>query len=41
MGVVAKRAGWGWTFAMLIVACVLSVFFMALTCKQESSDAAA
>ena len=36
MGLVAEKAGWSWTFGMLIVACLLSVFFMALTCKQES-----
>ncbi len=31
IGLVAQRAGWGWTFAMLLAACALAIFFMALT----------
>ena len=35
IGYVAESAGWGWTFALLIAACVLSIFFMGLTYKRE------
>ena len=35
IGYVAENAGWDWTFILLLIACVLSVFFMALTYKEE------
>lgn len=35
IGYVAEHAGWDWTFILLMVACVLSIVFMALTYKQE------
>ena len=35
IGYVAENAGWDWTFILLLIACALSVFFMALTYKEE------
>ena len=35
VGYVAQTAGWGWTFVLLIGACVMSIFFMGLTYKEE------
>ncbi len=35
IGYVADYAGWGWTFVLLIAACVLSIVFMALTYREE------
>ena len=35
IGYVAENAGWDWTFILLLIACDLSVFFMALTYKEE------
>ena len=35
IGYVAKTAGWSWTFFMLFAACLLSIFFMGLTLKEE------
>ena len=35
IGYVAENAGWDWTFIHLLIACALSVFFMALTYKEE------
>ena len=35
VGYVADAAGWGWTFVLLIGACVLSMLFMAMTYKEE------
>ena len=35
IGYVAENAGWSWTFVLLIAACALSIFFMALTYKEE------
>ena len=35
IGYVAEKAGWNWTFVLLIGACVLSMLFMALTYQQE------
>ena len=35
IGYVAEHAGWNWTFILLMVACVLSILFMAMTYKQE------
>ena len=35
IGYVAEHAGWDWTFILLMVACVLSILFMAMTYKQE------
>lgn len=35
IGYVADNAGWDWTFILLLGACALSVFFMALTYKEE------
>ena len=29
-------AGWNWTFFLLIAACILSIFFMSLTCGKEA-----
>ena len=37
IGLVAQRAGWGWTFALLILACILAILFMGLTYKEEKS----
>lgn len=35
IGYVAEHAGWDWTFILLLGACALSIFFMALTYKEE------
>lgn len=35
IGYVAANAGWGWTFIMLIAACLMSILFMGLTYKEE------
>ena len=35
IGYVAENAGWDWTFILLLLACALSVVFMALTYKEE------
>lgn len=35
IGWIADELGWGWTFIMLIIACLLSIVFMALTYKEE------
>lgn len=35
IGYVAQAAGWGWTFVLLIAACLLSILFMGLTYKRE------
>lgn len=35
IGYVAKMAGWNWTFVLLLAACAFSIFFMALTYKEE------
>ncbi|WP_417015464.1 phosphoglycerate transporter protein PgtP [Alistipes sp.] len=35
LGTVADRAGWDWTFVLLIGACALSILFMAFTCHKE------
>ena len=35
LGTVADRAGWDWTFVLLIGACLLAIVFMAFTCKRE------
>ena len=35
IGYVAENAGWDWTFILLLIACAFSVFFMALTYKEE------
>ena len=35
IGYVAENAGWDWTLILLLIACALSVFFMALTYKEE------
>ena len=35
IGYVAENAGWDWTFILLLIACALYVFFMALTYKEE------
>ncbi len=35
IGYVAEHAGWDWTFILLMVACLLSILFMAMTYKQE------
>ena len=40
IGAVAQRAGWNATFLLLVGACVLSILFMALTSKEESSNLA-
>ena len=34
-GSVAEKAGWDWTFILLIAACFLSILFMAFTYKGE------
>ncbi len=35
IGYVAEHAGWGWTFVLLMAACVLSILFMTLTYREE------
>ena len=35
IGWVAQTAGWNWTFLLLIAACLLAIFFMGLTYKEE------
>lgn len=35
VGYVADVAGWDWTFAMFLFACLMAMFFMALTYKEE------
>lgn len=35
IGYVAEKAGWSWTFLLLIGACLMSILFMAFTYKQE------
>ena len=35
LGAVAQAAGWGWTFMLLLAACILAIFFMGLTYKEE------
>ena len=35
IGFVSEHAGWGWTFILLIAACVMSIFFMMLTYSKE------
>ena len=35
IGFVAETAGWGWTFILLIGACLMSIVFMAMTYKRE------
>lgn len=35
LGAVADTVGWDWTFVLLIAACFLSIFFMALTFRRE------
>ena len=35
IGSVADKAGWDWTFILLIGACALSIVFMAFTYKGE------
>ena len=35
IGYVAENAGWDWTVILLLIACALSIFFMALTYKEE------
>ena len=35
IGLVAQNAGWGWTFLMLVGACLLAILFMGLTYKEE------
>jgi OPA family glycerol-3-phosphate transporter-like MFS transporter len=35
IGYVAQTAGWNWTFILLIGACVISIFFMGLTYREE------
>ncbi len=35
IGYVSENAGWSWTFVLLLAACALSIFFMALTYKDE------
>lgn len=37
IGYVAEKAGWDWTFVLLIAACLLSVVLMALTNKEEKT----
>ena len=36
IGWVAQNFGWSWTFLLLVAACLLSMFFMGLTLKEES-----
>ena len=33
----AKGAGWSWTFVLLIAACLLAIFFMGMTYKEEKA----
>ncbi len=40
LGTVADRAGWDWTFVLLIGACVLAILFMGLTCRKERNNIA-
>jgi len=35
IGWVAQQFGWSWTFALLVAACILAIFFMGLTYKEE------
>ena len=35
IGYVAESAGWDWTFILLLIACALSIFFMAFTYGEE------
>ncbi len=35
LGFVADNWGWSWVFILLMIACVLAIFFMALTYKEE------
>ena len=35
IGFVAETAGWGWTFILLIGACLMPIVFMAMTYKRE------
>lgn len=35
IGFVSEHADWGWTFILLIAACVMSIFFMMLTYSKE------
>ncbi|MBQ2193833.1 MAG: MFS transporter, partial [Bacteroidales bacterium] len=37
IGLVAQRAGWSWTFVLLIAACLLAIFFMGMTYKEEKA----
>lgn len=37
VGWMAQTAGWNWTFLLLVAACLLSIFFMLLTCGRESA----
>ena len=40
LGTVADRAGWDWTFVLLIGDCVLAILFMGLTCRKERNNIA-
>ena len=35
LGTVADRAGWNWTFVLLLAACALAILLMAFTCRGE------
>jgi OPA family glycerol-3-phosphate transporter-like MFS transporter len=35
IGYVAEKAGWDWTFILLLIACLLSMVFMGLTYRNE------
>ena len=35
LGYVADTSGWSWVFILLIIACLLAIFFMGLTYKEE------
>ena len=35
IGWVAQQFGWGWTFMLLVGACILAILFMGLTLKEE------
>ncbi len=35
VGFIAENMGWDWAFISLLAACLLSIFFMALTYKEE------
>ena len=35
IGFVSEHAGWGWTFILLMGACVLAILFMGLTYRKE------